>query len=85
MLTHAQTERLLDDLSGRLGLSLPPEARAPLLDDPPADAETFTEEVLAAEGLDPETMERYLFRQVHSMVARAFVEAQRIDHGQDAR
>ncbi len=85
MLNREQTERLLDDLCGRLGFGLPPEARFPFLEAPPADPDQFTDVVFSAEGQDPEQVERYLYRQTHAMVARAFAEAQRIDHSQDTR
>ncbi len=72
MLSKDETAQLLDDLCGRLGLSLPPEVRQSFFDAPPPDVDSFTAEVFAAEGLDTDTIERYHYRQVHAIVARAF-------------
>lgn len=72
MLTPVDVQRLLDRLCGRLGFCLPPEAQYRLRENPPPDVRSFTEAVFVAEGLDPETADRHLYRQVRDVVAKAF-------------
>ncbi len=67
-----QIQRLLDQLCGRLGFCLPPEDQLRLRENPPEDARSFNDAVFVAEGLDPETADRHLYRLVRDLVARAF-------------
>ena len=79
MLTVAQTSKLLDDLCVHLGSCLAPDDRRQLVVDPPADVPEFTDRVFVAEGLDPETADRRLRRQVRAMIQAAFDRCD--DHG----
>ena len=76
MLSASEVHWLLDALCVRLGFCLPPDAVERLKGQPPADAEEFTDAVFSAEGLDPTTADRQLYRQVKAMVAKAFQESE---------
>ena len=76
MLTAPEVERLLNDLCVHLGFCLPPDERARFKESPPADVRSFTDAVFFAEGLDPDTSRRHIYRQVRDMVADAFRRAQ---------
>ena len=78
-LTASDVEVLLDRLCTKLGFCLPPEARIELRTNPPTDAIAFTDAVFLAEGLDPETVDRHLYRQVRDSVNFAFQNAQNCD------
>jgi hypothetical protein len=45
-----------------------------LAERPPENAQAFTDAVSSAEGLDPSTADRHLYRQVREMVLAAFRE-----------
>ena len=75
MLTESEAQQLLDDLCVRLGFCLPPEDSKRLRESPPADPLSFTDAVFRAEGLDPDTTDRHLYRQVRNAVADAFRRA----------
>lgn len=75
MLTDDQVRMMLDQLCVDLGFCLPPAQIERLARDPPTDVVPFTDEVFRAEGLDPETADRRLYRRVHDVVARAFERA----------
>lgn len=51
-------------------------AQAELATAPPPDIETFAAAVIRAEGLEPELMDRRLYRDVRAMVADAFQQAE---------
>lgn len=72
MLTETAAMRLLDDLCIQLGFCLPPDARQQFAGDPPADVSDFADRVFMAEGLDPQTADPRLRRQVRAMIQVAF-------------
>lgn len=74
-LSEAEVDRLLNDLCVRLGFCLPPRVKERLRVNPPANVRGFADAVFWAEGLNPETAVRHLYRQVHEMVATAFDRA----------
>jgi hypothetical protein len=76
MLLASEVHWLLDALCIKLGFWLPPEAVERLAGQPPADAEEFTDAVFSAEGLDPITADRKLYRQVKALVVKAFQESE---------
>ena len=77
MLSPAQVEWLLIDLCTKLGFCLPPEQQQQrLIDQTPDSVADFTHAVIVAEGLNPELMDRGLFRRVETMVADAFARAE---------
>lgn len=78
MLSERDTETLLSELCVKLGFCLPPEARHLLATSPPAEVGAFTNAVFKAEGLNPETADRHLYRQVRAMVSRAFERSTRV-------
>ena len=67
---------LLSDLCTKLGFCLPSEGKQRLQENPPAEVKLFTDEVLRLEGLNPETADRNLYRQVRDRVQEAFSGAQ---------
>jgi hypothetical protein len=67
---------LLDSLCVKLGFCLPPAKKQHLQRDPPGDANTFARAVIAAEGLDPEMIDRRLYRQIRDAIAAAFLKAE---------
>jgi len=70
------------EVQSLLGFCLPPDAEAHLKQTPPSDIVSYTDAVFTAEGLDPSTADRHLYRQVKAVVAEAFrkSEAER-DYG----
>jgi hypothetical protein len=54
-----------------LGFCLPPVEQDRLASDPPKDVRAFTDAVFSAEGLDPATADRHLYRQVRDVIAAA--------------
>lgn len=75
MLSDHEIRVLLGRLCVELGFCLAPAANDRLVADPPADAESFTDAVFRAEGMNPELADRHLYRQVKAMVAQAFHDA----------
>lgn len=72
-LSPRQVRHLLDELCTELGFCLSPAGRARLTNEPPADAETFANAVVRAEGLDPEGgVPRELSRDILRRVRRCF-------------
>jgi hypothetical protein len=67
-----EIEFLLDDLCVEHGFCLSEEARARLLDDPPGEVDTFTDPVIAAEGLDPVLVDKRIRQPLRARVARSF-------------
>jgi hypothetical protein len=82
MLSSIETERLLYELCVRLGFCLPPAERERLANSPPGTVREFTDAVFVAEGLDPMTADRALYRQVKAMVANAFHQSDLEDDAQ---
>jgi hypothetical protein len=82
MLSPDKAEPLLQELCTRLGVCLPPEARASLLGAVPQDRAGFTDMVLSLEGL------RFppprLRREVAEVVDRAYERAARGDWPSDS-
>lgn len=72
MLSEPEAHKLLYELCVRLGFCLPPEDQDRLRENPPPDVRSFTDAVFLAEGLDPETAPRGLYRSVRDLVASAF-------------
>ncbi|HEX4145686.1 MAG TPA: hypothetical protein VHY91_19425 [Pirellulales bacterium] len=66
-----QVGSLLGDLCVIWGFCLPPDAIARMCDNPPVDAEAFTEEVYGAEGMLPAT-NLTLYRQVRNYIAERY-------------
>lgn len=65
---------LLDELCVRLDICLDPDARARISIAPPADIDSFEAAVLAAQGLDPLTMERRLRHDIRECIARYHID-----------
>ena len=76
MLESRAIQFLLDELCTTLGLCLPPDAHDALATHPPPDPEAFTDAVLRAEGLDPLTTDRRLYRDTLTLVRKAFAAAE---------
>ena len=76
MLNEKEVEDLLNRLCVRLGFCLPPQDIVRLRGAPPDEALAFTDAVFTAEGLDPATADRHLYRQVRDMIADAFRQAE---------
>ncbi|CAN0550309.1 unnamed protein product, partial [Laminaria digitata] len=72
MLTNDQTARLLNHLCVELGFCLPPEKVSELRHRPPPTPTEFVDEVFTAEGLDPQSADRRLYRTVRAAVLLAF-------------
>jgi hypothetical protein len=68
----ADLQLLLDRLCVQLGFCLPPDDQARLTEHPPASADAYTDAVFTAEGLDPATADRHLYRQVRNIVREVF-------------
>lgn len=78
MLNEKELECLQNRLCVRLGFCLPPDDIVRLRADPTEEVLAFTDAVFAAEGLDPATADRHLYRQVRDMIADAFRQS---EHG----
>jgi len=72
MLSAREVRSLLSKLCIDLGFCLSADSQAHLEESPPSDIAGFTEAVFRAEGLDPSTADRQLYRQVRAVVADAF-------------
>jgi hypothetical protein len=72
MLSPTEVKKLLSELCVELGFCLPPEDQARFEEGPPENVENFTDAVFIAEGLDPKTADKLLYRQVRDRVAVAF-------------
>ena len=70
-LNTKEREKLLGELCVVLGFCLPQEGYDALHDDPPATLSDFVDAVFRHEGLDPETADLRLKRQVRDMIADA--------------
>jgi hypothetical protein len=78
-MTPRQTEHLLYELCVDLGFCLPSNAKTRLIHKPPADVDGFTDAVIRAEGLDPDTIPKDLRQSVRAKVA-AHLKAADDDH-----
>ncbi|MCP5020421.1 MAG: hypothetical protein GY930_01485 [bacterium] len=76
MINEKEVRDLLCNLCVELGFCLSPEDGKRIEEDPPSDVITFTDAVFVAEGLDPSTADRHLYRQVRDMIAEAFRRAE---------
>ena len=72
MLSENEIRTVLSELCVKLGFCLPPVAQQKLVSAPPPDVRGFVDAVFAAEGLDPATAGRHLYRQVCDMVSDAY-------------
>ena len=72
MLSRGEAEALLSKLCIELGFCLSPIVHDRLASDPPKDARAFTDAVFSAEGMNPATADRHLYRQVQDMISAAF-------------
>ena len=70
-LSTREREKLLGEICVVLGLCLPQEGYDALHDNPPARLSEFVDAVFRYEGLDPETADLRLKRQVRDMIAKA--------------
>jgi hypothetical protein len=66
-----EVRQLLDELCVDLGFCLPPSAKSQLEQEPPDQAEAFARAVFIAEGLNPDSADLHLFRQVRSRISDA--------------
>ena len=74
-LTPLEIDNLLTKLCVELGFCLPPSAILRLQNSPPADIDSFTDAVFAAEGLDPQFVNRRLRAEVREMIRAEFARA----------
>lgn len=72
MLSERRVRWLLGELCVRLGFCLPAEEVERLVANPPEGVESFAEAVIRAEGLEPESMDRGVYRAVRECVAAGF-------------
>ncbi len=63
-----RVELVLYELCTQLGFCLSGEATKAIISNPPKDPDAFTEAVIVADGLDPETVDRHLRRQVRACI-----------------
>jgi len=78
MLADQEVRKLLDRLCVDLGFCLRISEIERLVRDPPKEVLTFTDEVFRSEGMDPDTADRHLYRQVRDVVAAAFDQAESV-------
>jgi hypothetical protein len=72
-----KVEALLYELCVVLGFCLPPNAKARLKSNPPANADDFADEVIRAEGMDPHAdVPLHLHRDIRNRVAKHFKDAE---------
>lgn len=76
MMSEKEVGDLLNGLCVRLGFCLSPDDIARLRENPPGEVLAFADAVFAAEGLDPATADRHLYRQVRDMIADAFQQSE---------
>ncbi len=79
VLDKHEVEVLLDRLCVKLGFCLQPADYVSLIESPPIDVKSFTDAVIAFEGLDPTTYDRRIYRAVREMVRVAFDNAKSRD------
>ena len=71
-LESTEVDALLSKLCTTLGFCLSPSDQGALKANPPRNPEDFTHAVFRAEGLDPATADRHLYRQVRDAVKASF-------------
>jgi hypothetical protein len=71
-LDRFELETLRADLCVGYGFCLPSQEHDKLLADPPQEVSAFVDAVFIAEGLNPETASRSVYRAVHDRVAASF-------------
>ena len=71
-ISESSAEAALDRLCVEIGFCLSPLWRARLSRTPPDSIESFVRAVFHAEGLDPDTTDSDLIRQVRDIVAAGF-------------
>ena len=71
-LTPSEVETLLEKLCADKGFCLPATEHDKLLENPPIEPVAFTDAVFRAEGLNPETVRRDLYREVRDFVTATF-------------
>lgn len=69
---RSPTQVLLDCLCSELGFCLAHEQYAGLVASPPTSVREFTDAVFLAEGLDPQLVDKHLWRQVRDRVTEHF-------------
>lgn len=74
-LSFTEAAWLLNDLCEQIGFCLPPKKREKLESNPPGDVDGFARAVCIAEGLNPDLLERKIYRRVRDIVATAFERA----------
>ncbi len=74
-LSKQEAQKLLDVLCLNLGFCISPEDYKQIASDPPPSVSGFVEAVFAAEGLNPDTADQSLLRQVRDVVAERFRSA----------
>lgn len=74
-LTPDEVEALLERLCVDLGFCLPSQAQEQLIESSPNDVERFANAVFIAEGMNPLTARRDLYKQVFDTIAVAFAQA----------
>jgi len=74
-LSFTEAAWLLNDLCAQVGFCLPPKKRERLESNPPGDVDSFARAVCIAEGLNPDLLERQIYRRVRDIVATAFERA----------
>lgn len=75
-LSEGKILALLDQICDEKGLCMPPPERARIAALQPLGAEAFAEEVLAAEGFDPESED-----ETRQWLIRIFLDAERQEDG----
>ncbi len=76
MMNARDVDTLPEHLCVRLGFCLASSSRDAIRSQWPTDAHAFTDAVFRAEGLDPPTADRHLYRQVLNATRNAFARAQ---------
>ena len=71
-----EVETLLDKLCSDLGFCLPSDEHKRISSNPPDDVIAFVDAVFIAEGMNPGTADRHVYRRVRDYVSAAFKHAQ---------
>lgn len=78
MLRLNEAKSLFSNLCTELGFCLSPEACMRIQQELSEDINDFTNAVFTAEGLDPNTADRHLYRQVRAKIVEAFHKSEAI-------
>jgi hypothetical protein len=76
LLEAHEVRAALSDLCIKLGFCLPPPEIDRMAASPPRSIDEFSRAVFIAEGLDPATSDKHLFKHIREIVMRAFVAHQ---------